>query len=419
MMIKEEKRQLRILLFVVFLSFIGASIAYPIIPPLFLQKTGSHLIPLAWSDATRRFFLGLTLAVFPLGQFIGAPILGRNADLYGRKKVLTLSLGGSILGYTLTALSLYIDSFKLLLFSLFLSGFMESTFPIARAIASDLISINKFVSFGRINTMAAIGYILGPLFGGVFSDKHLISWFSYPLPFFLATLASIVALILVYLKLPNQTQRLIVPKRTVLQQLNLMHQFKILFINHPELKKLLLMSTMFTFSVDMFYEFGPAYLAGKWAMTPAQIALYNAALSLTLGLGAAWLPRHLSRRFSIKKIITAASITTAAIFGCMVIFQYPMPMFVLFALSGLNISTFTTTMTIYISNTVPNAVQGEAMGAQLSFRTLADACICFIGGLMITTLSLISPIMLSCLIALMTGIFCFIHFAPHQNHDKP
>lgn len=412
---REERRQLFILLFVVFLSFIGASIAYPIIPPLFLHKTGAHLIPLAWSDTTRRFFLGLTLAIFPLGQFIGAPILGRNADSYGRKKVLIFSLFGSILGYTLTALSLYSSSLGLLLFSLFLSGIMESTFPIARAIASDLTSIDKFVSFGQINTVAAMGYILGPLFGGIFSDKHLFSWFSYPLPFLLATLASIVALVFVYSKLPNQARSLSTPKRTLWQQLNLVRQFKNLFINYPELKKPLLISTMFTFSVDMFYEFGPVYLAGKWTMTPAQIALYNAALSLALALGAVWLPRHLSRQLSMKKIITIASMSTAAIFGCMTIFQYPIPMFILFALSGLSITTVTTTLSIHISNTAHPSIQGEAMGAQLSFRTLADAFICLIGGLMITSLSIISPIIISSMIAFVVGIFCIIYFASESS----
>lgn len=49
-MIENEKRQLLIILLVEFLSFIRASIAYPTIPPLFLQPTGFHMIPLEWGD---------------------------------------------------------------------------------------------------------------------------------------------------------------------------------------------------------------------------------------------------------------------------------------------------------------------------------------------------------------------------------
>lgn len=331
--------------------------------------------------------------------------------------MLLLSLMGGIFAYILTALSLYIESLTLLLFSRFLSGFMESTFPIARAMASDLISINKFISFGRINTMAALGYILGPLFGGFFSDKNVLSGFAYPIPFLIAAIASFIALVLIYQTFPNQQKTLQKPQNPILQQFNLVHQFKHLFRSHPELKKLLFISTIFTFSVDIFYEFGPVYLAGKWIMTPAQIAIYNAALSITLALGAAWIPRHLSQFLSIKKIIISACITTASIFGCMVIFQYPLSMLMLFALSGLSITTVTTTMAIHLSNTAHASIQSEAMGAQLSLRTLGEALICFIGGLMIT-ISIISPIILSSIIAFIAGAFSIKLFVSNQDKNN-
>lgn len=362
------------------ISFIGSSIAYPILPPLFLQSTDQLIISPEWSETSRRILLGFTLAIFPLGQFIGSPILGRNSDVYGRKKILIISLTGSLVGYVLTVLSFWANSFWLLLFSRFLTGFMEGTFAVTRAYASELTSINKFVSFGRINSMAGIGYIIGPIIGGLLSNPHLASWFSWSFPFTVAALASISTLGLVWLKLPEHKTPGIIQKESILGQLNIIRQFKRLFQHHPYLIPLLIISTLFTFAVDMFYEFGPVFLAGKWHMSPSMIALYNAALSAALALGASWLPRHLSKHLPVHKIITLAMLVTALIFAAMIVFQYPIFMFLLFALIGFSITSVTTTMTIHISNMSHSTIQGEVMGVQLSLRTLGDAIICIFGG---------------------------------------
>lgn len=407
----QEKKQLWIILFIVLISFIGSSIAYPIFPPLFLQSTDQLIISPEWSDTSRRILLGLTLAIFPLGQFIGSPILGRNSDIYGRKKILVISLVGSLLGYVLTVIAFGTHCFWLLLFSRFLTGFMEGTFAVARAFAAELTTINKFVSFGRINTMAGIGYIIGPIIGGLLSNSNIVPWFSWSFPFTFAALASITTLGFAWWKLPEHKILHQPEKESILSQLNIIRQFKLLFLNHPHLIHLLIISTLFTFAVDMFYEFGPVYLAGKWHMSPGMIALYNGALSAALALGASWLPYHLSKRLSIHKVITLAMLSTALIFAAMLAFQYPLTMFLFFALIGFSITSVTTTMTIHISNMSHTAIQGEVMGAQLSLRTLGDAIICFSGGLLIV-LSISLPIIICCITALLASLMCFLYLKP-------
>lgn len=407
----QEKKQLWIILLIVLISFIGSSIAYPILPPLFLQSTDQLIISPEWSETNRRIFLGLTLAIFPLGQFIGSPILGKNSDLYGRKKILVISLAGSILGYLLTVIAFWNNSFWLLLFSRFLTGFMEGTFAVARALASELTTINKFVSFGRINSMAGIGYIIGPIIGGLLSNPNIVPWFSWTFPFTFAAFASITTLCLAWWKLPEHKTLSKSEKKSILGQLNIIQQFKLLFQNHPHLIHLLIISTLFTFAVDMFYEFGPVYLAGKWFMSPGMIAIYNAALSAALALGAVWLPYHLSQHMPIHKMIILAMITTALIFAAMVAVQYPSTLFLFFTFIGFSITTVTTTLTIHISNMSHTAIQGEVMGAQLSLRTLGDAIICFVGGFLIV-LSLITPIILCCITALTAGVLCLVYLKP-------
>ncbi|PWY54007.1 MFS transporter [Legionella qingyii] len=411
MQLTQERKQLWIILLIVLISFIGSSIAYPILPPLFLHSSDQLIISPEWSENSRRILLGLTLAIFPLGQFIGSPILGRSSDLYGRKKILIISLLGSTLGYLLTVISFWTNCFWLLLFSRFLTGFMEGTFAVARAFASELTTINKFVSFGRINSMAGIGYIIGPIIGGLLSNSQAVPWFSWSFPFTVAAVASITTLGLAWWKLPEHKILRQPEKESILSKLNIIRQFKSLFQNHPHLIHLLIISTLFTFAVDIFYEFGPVYLAGKWSMSPGMIAGYNAVLSAALALGASWLPQHLSKRMPIHKIIILAMVATTLIFAAMVAFQYPSIMILLFGLIGFSITSVTTTMTIHISNRSHTAIQGEVMGAQLSLRTLGDAIICFIGGLLIVV-SIILPIILCCITALIASILCLVYLKP-------
>ncbi len=76
-----QKKQFWVILIIVFLGFVGISMPYLIFPALFLNPDYS-IIPNAWGDTSRAIFLGITLAAYPLGQFLGSPILGSLSDDY-------------------------------------------------------------------------------------------------------------------------------------------------------------------------------------------------------------------------------------------------------------------------------------------------------------------------------------------------
>lgn len=404
---KNEQSQLLIILLVVFLGFIGTSMPYPIFPPLFLHPSQETIVPTAWSPDACKILLGVALAAYPLGQFFGLPILGSYSDQYGRKKVLTISLMGSLLGYALSAISLQEHWLLPLLFSRFLTGLMEGNLAIVRAMAADLVGVSKYKSFGKINAAASIGYLIGPLLGGFLSDKHLVSWFSFATPFFIAAIFTFIALILSSLKLKESYKGTTVPSVALLRQFNLIKRFHLLFRN-PALKHLLITSSIFTFAIDIFYEFGPVYLTGIWLMTPAWLAIYNVALCTTLAIGYGWLPHYLSNRFSSKRIITTSIIITAIIFSLIVIWPSKGWVFLLFALSGLSIAVGTNNITVQVSNNAANTIQGEVMGAQAGLRMLGDAIICLFGGFIIIT-SVAAPIIISSIIAI-TAALIYVNF---------
>ncbi len=405
---KEEKKQFRVICAIVFMSFLNASIAYPIFPPLFLKSTANALLPLSWSETERLFILGLTLACFPLGQFIGSPILGRNSDRYGRKKMLLISLAGCGIGYGCIVSAFELNALWLLLLGQFITGFMEGTYTIATAFAADFKTINKYASFGRINSIGSLGYIAGPLFGGLLSDQNISTYFSYSLPFLFAFLATIAIFILVYRKLPTNPPSKPIEKEAFLHQFHIFRHIKVLLLRLPHLKHLLFISTLFTFSVDIFYEFSAIYLTGKWEMTPSMIAIYNIALSFALALGAIYIPEYLSRHWQRNQIITHGIFFSACIWACMVLFQHPFLMLIFFGLIGLGITTVTTTTTIHLSDMTNADTQGEVLGIQQSLRTLGDALICVFGGL-VSILSIVFPMILSFIVAFLAALLSYLY----------
>lgn len=406
-MIHKEQQQLLIILLIVFIGFMGTSIAYPIFPPLFLHPAHGSIVPDTWNADSRNIYLGFALAAYPLGQFIGSPILGAWSDRGGRKEMLILSLIGGTLGYLLSALALYINSLSLLLLSRFVTGLMEGNFAIVRAMAADLQSISKYKSFGKMNAVAGIGYVMGPVLGGLLSDNTLFPGFSYALPFLLATILSgVTVLLAAYQLIETNPPVSLRPAPILWSQFNLIKRFHILFTNRPILKYLMIISSIFTLAVDIFYEFGPVYLTGLWAVTPAGIALYNAALSVTLAIGGGWLPDLLSNYFSTRKVINVCMLATAIVFAVMSYWLSPVVAFIMFALAGLTIGVATTNLTIKISNAAERSIQGEAMGAQLSLRMLGDAMICIVGGFVIVS-SVVLPIFISFLVSLFAAMIYF------------
>ena len=78
----------------------------------------------------------------------------------------------------------------------------------------------------------------------------------------------------------------------------------------------------------------------------------------------------------------------------------------LFGLCGLAIGLGATFMTVNISNSVSDEIQGEVMGVQISLRVLGDATICIFGG----ALLLLSP-KLILILAAVISIAIMLYYA--------
>lgn len=400
---QQETHQLRIVLLIILIGFMGASLPYPIFSPLFLNPNEFSIVPQNWTHFDRSFYLGITLATYPFGQFLGSPILGGLSDKYGRKPILIITLACSAIGHLFAALAIYYASWVVLIISRFITGVMEGNIAIVQAMVGDYRYISKEESFGKISAIGSIGYVLGPLFGGLLSDQNIFYLFSYSVPFFLASLISFIALILTILILhPNKlsSKKHAALTINIRQRVNILSRLHLLFTNKL-LKLLIGISIIFTFGVDIFYEFGPAFLTILWKTSPAEIALYNTVLCIGLIIGSRWMPEKLEFFMTKRNLILFFILLTFLSFFLMCLIENKLFTLFLFGTAGVGIAATTTKLTIQVSNTADSSIQGEALGSLLGLRMLGDAIACIGGGLIISHWASL-PIIISCIFVMIS-----------------
>lgn len=400
-----QKKQFWVILIIVFLGFVGISMPYLIFPSLFFNPEYS-IVPNAWGGTSRAIFLGISLAAYPLGQFLGSPILGSLSDDYGRKPMLVGSLLIAGLSNLLSGWSIAWQHLSLLILSRFLSGLMEGNIAIARAMASDLKLLSKHETFGKINAVASIAFLVGPLLGGLMTDKFLFEELTTSTPFYIVFMLFTALAGLATFVLNKTSDTYSKEIRSFWQRINLIKRLSSLFTN-KQLQFLMIISTCFTLAVDIFYEFGPVYLTVKWTFVPSDLIIYNAGLCIGLAIGNGWLPSWTSKFTSNQRIVILSSIAGFAflLFGMVQTNSMALMLF-LFSISGLFIGLAVTLITVKISNSVDDTIQGEVMGVQLSLRVLGDGIICLLGGFL---LLLSSKIIL--LFAALLSVGTFIYYA--------
>lgn len=405
----KDKRQFLVILAIVFLGFVGISIPYLIFPALFLNPDYS-ILPADWNGMSRALFLGITLAAYPLGQFIGAPILGALSDDYGRKHLLSLSLLITAFCNLLTGVAIAKHHLGLLIISRLVAGLMEGNIAIARAMAADIKTISKHKTLGRINAVTSIAYLVGPVLGGLMTEKSIWEGATISTPFFFICILFFCLAGLSALMFKESAIKTSIKVRTFKERINFIKKMSELFAN-KQVKSLMIASTLFTLAVDIFYEFGPVYLTVKWTLSPPQLILYNCVLCFALAAGNGWLPTFFSSRIAIRPLILCSIGGFSLFIIGIVITGSSFMMLLLFALLGLVIGLAVTLITVKISDSVSDSIQGEIMGTQLSLRVLGDAVICLFGG----ALLMISSKLILIVAVVMSIVSLFYYRATHKE----
>lgn len=142
------KRILPILV-IVFIDLLGLSIIIPLLPLYAARFSATPLL------------VGILQATYPLMQFIGAPVLGRLSDRFGRKPILVFSQIGTLAGFILLGLA---NTLTLLFISRIIDGLSGANISSAQAaIADSTHERTRTQGLGLIGAAFGLGFIFGPI----------------------------------------------------------------------------------------------------------------------------------------------------------------------------------------------------------------------------------------------------------------
>lgn len=143
------------------LDSIGFGLILPVLPDLLMEISGEDV-------AAAARYGGALMFTFAVVQFGCAPVLGNLSDRFGRRPVLLVSLAVSGINYLVMALA---GSIALLFIGRVISGIGSATHSTCSAYIADSVPIEKRAqSFGLLGAAFGMGFIIGPVLGGLLGE---------------------------------------------------------------------------------------------------------------------------------------------------------------------------------------------------------------------------------------------------------
>ena len=124
------------------------------------------------SQSEQAWWFGAVMLAFSTANFFGSPVLGALSDRHGRRPVLLIGFGALALSFFVTAAATAL--WMLIVVRLF-AGAMQSNLSIANAYIADITEpADRARRFGLLGAMFGLGFILGPVVGGLLGgiDVH-------------------------------------------------------------------------------------------------------------------------------------------------------------------------------------------------------------------------------------------------------
>jgi MFS transporter, DHA1 family, tetracycline resistance protein len=397
--VHKEKNSLLPLLLITFIGTLGFSIVLPFLVFLVIDLGGNAIV------------YGILSATYSAFQLIGAPLLGRWSDIYGRKKILLLSHVGTSAGWIIFLIALFLPINNLFsinstiigtfiltlpLAALFLAraidGLTGGNVSVANAYVADISSDeNRSKNFGKIAISSNLGFIVGPALAGILVGTV----YGEVLPVLAALILSLVVLVVIVFTLKETKCSILreIPEKNDVarvfsfeskecykianpQRLKLQDIFKLKHISF-----LLVLYFLIFLGFNIFYTSFPNHAVGGLGWTITQMGIFYAVLSGIMVLVQGPILRKALKKFSEEQLVIIGSVILGTNFILLVspdiILIYGAA--VLFAVG--NGLMWPSVMSI-LSNRAGTIYQGTVQGVANSFASLASIIGLLLGGLL-------------------------------------
>jgi DHA1 family tetracycline resistance protein-like MFS transporter len=375
---RRKKLALTAIFFTFFIDALSWSIVFPIFAPFFLDMD-NHLFSPAVSIASRTTILGIFIAAFSFGQFMGAPLMGEFADRRGRKKTLCISVFFTLLGLAVSAWSIRIENLYLLFAGRILTGVFAGNMSICMASIADLCEeeTERIKQFGRISVISGLAFILGAFLGGKLSD-HSISVLFFPsLPLWCATGMTFINWLFVLFAFPETAPINVEGPFSVKAYFLSIGQA----LKGAKIKSMYGIYFLFLFAWTLVLQFVPVLMVRSFHFTNSNLGDLALFMGVCWALGSGYLNRILLHYVSSVKIME----------GCLLCFTVLCTL-IIFPMHIYNVLLLMACCVIVgglawphcsgmISSAAPPQMQGKFMGLSQSLQSLAMGLAPAIGGL--------------------------------------
>jgi len=149
------------ILLTVVLDSMGIGLIMPVMPDLIQSLEGGDLGQAAlWG--------GVLATIFAVMQFLFGPTIGSISDRFGRRPVLLIALVVMSFDYVLMAVA---GTIWLLVIGRIIGGITAATQSTASAYMADISKPeDKAANFGLIGAAFGIGFVIGPMLGGILAE---------------------------------------------------------------------------------------------------------------------------------------------------------------------------------------------------------------------------------------------------------
>lgn len=352
------------------MSTAGVAMPYPILAPIFVGGAVDDFTH--WLGLPPELLMGLALAANPLGILLGSLVIGPMSDRYGRRRVLTVTLSATLLGYLLTAWGLGERWYPLFLAARFVTGLTEGNVAVARALLADMHpQIDRTRGFAWLNACLYSGWLLGPLIGGL-----TLPW-GEPVPFLLAALALLPCLAILAWGVPKSA-----PAALAMTLWQAMREQQALGLLRQDalLRRLFWLQLCFALGCNSLYEFAPLWLLQNVGLDSRGIAFVTAGQCTAMTLASLLAGRfggvvNPLRRASLMAVLAALGLSGLALLPGHI------GLFVIIAL-GVPLALYNALLPAWVSERFAAHGQGRVMGLLSTIFCLANVAVALLGGLL-------------------------------------
>lgn len=303
---KQNRRLLTVFL-IVFIDLLGFGLILPILP-FYAAAFGAGA-----------FTTGLLVASYAAAQLVGAPLLGRLSDRYGRRPLLLVSLFGTFVGFILLGVA---NTLWLLFAARLLDGLTGGNISVAQAYITDVTDEkNRARGLGLIGAAFGLGFIIGPAAGAflsrigsglAFAEGPLagLTW-RFALPALAAAALALFNLVAVYRWLPESLD---VARRAALTR-NGRPEISLQALRaafaRPAVGPLLHTRFWFALAFSTFQTIFPLYAAYRFGLNEVSTGYILTYVGLLVVLVQGVGIRYLTARIPERRLIVAAILLMA------------------------------------------------------------------------------------------------------------